>query len=94
MQLTDAFCLFNRARGSELITPDDMVTACELWPKLKLKLTMAKLGSGVNVIQSAEITEEKVGQVMIVSTLLVLLVLISADPALCLPPRSSGSCSR
>ncbi|CAN6464505.1 unnamed protein product [Victoria cruziana] len=31
--LIDAYCLFNRARGTELISPEDMLQACAIWEK-------------------------------------------------------------
>ena len=34
MPLTDVYCLFNRARGTELVSPDDLLAAAELMPKV------------------------------------------------------------
>ena len=51
--LTDAFCLYNRARGTDLISPEDMYRACSLFDELQLNLTMKKFDSGVIVIQSS-----------------------------------------
>jgi hypothetical protein len=31
MTLTDVYCLFNRARGTNLISPDDILTAASLF---------------------------------------------------------------
>lgn len=31
--LIDVYCLFNRARGTELISPEDLLQACALWEK-------------------------------------------------------------
>ncbi|KAG9151815.1 hypothetical protein Leryth_002085 [Lithospermum erythrorhizon] len=33
LNLIDVYCLFNRARGTELISPDDLLQACSLWEK-------------------------------------------------------------
>ncbi|KAM3352182.1 hypothetical protein ACQJBY_023812 [Aegilops geniculata] len=33
MALVDVYCLFNRARGTELISPEDLLQACSLWEK-------------------------------------------------------------
>ncbi|RXI10039.1 hypothetical protein DVH24_028471 [Malus domestica] len=33
MNLIDIYCLFNRARGTELISPEDLLQACSLWEK-------------------------------------------------------------
>lgn len=32
--LVDVYCLFNRARGTELISPEDLLQACAIWEKL------------------------------------------------------------
>lgn len=34
MMLPDVYCLFNRARGSELVSPDDLMQACEAFPQV------------------------------------------------------------
>lgn len=31
--LIDVYCLFNRARGTELISPEDLLQACAIWAK-------------------------------------------------------------
>jgi hypothetical protein len=36
MALTDVYCLFNRARGTELVSPHDLLHACELFEDEKL----------------------------------------------------------
>ncbi|KAM3218838.1 vacuolar protein sorting-associated protein 36-like isoform X1 [Capsicum annuum] len=33
INLIDIYCLFNRARGTELMSPDDLLRACSLWEK-------------------------------------------------------------
>ncbi|CAI0442300.1 unnamed protein product [Linum tenue] len=33
INLIDIYCLFNRARGTELISPEDLLQACSLWEK-------------------------------------------------------------
>ena len=38
MQLTDIYCMYNRARGTALISPDELVNACMLFKKLRLPL--------------------------------------------------------
>lgn len=53
LTLSDAYCCFNRARGMDLISPDDIKNACERLqniPELQLKLVQYK--SGLLVIQS------------------------------------------
>ena len=34
MPLPDAYCLYNRARGTELVSPDDLTAAVKLFPKV------------------------------------------------------------
>jgi hypothetical protein len=34
MQLPDVYCLFNRARGSELVSPDDLLQACQMFQQV------------------------------------------------------------
>lgn len=51
MLLTDAYCLYNRARGTDLISPEDMYSACSLFDKLGLDLTLKQFEpSGVLVV--------------------------------------------
>jgi ESCRT-II complex subunit VPS36 len=35
LMLPDVYCLFNRARGSELVSPDDLLQACEACPQVR-----------------------------------------------------------
>lgn len=51
ISLTDVFCLFNRARGSNFVSPDDLVEACDLLSSLRLGLSKRTFPSGVVVIQ-------------------------------------------
>lgn len=34
MPLPDVYCLFNRARGTELVSPDDLLAAVKLFPTI------------------------------------------------------------
>ena len=60
MALSDVYCLYNRARGTELVSPDDLLNAIKLFPTLGLPLKLRNLPSGMPVIQSAEHSEEAV----------------------------------
>mmetsp|Transcript_13413 Transcript_13413/g.25644 ORF Transcript_13413/g.25644 Transcript_13413/m.25644 type:complete len:588 (-) Transcript_13413:289-2052(-) len=60
MALPDIFCIFNRARGTELVSPDDLQQACRLWPKLGLALRLDKLASGVQVVKSNAFSDDEV----------------------------------
>ncbi|KAK1280976.1 Vacuolar protein sorting-associated protein 36 [Acorus gramineus] len=58
--LIDAYCLFNRARGTELISPEDMLRACSIWEKFDVPVMLRKFDSGVMVIQNKTHSDEEV----------------------------------
>ena len=60
LALPDVFCLFNRARGSELISPEDLLKACQLWRRLGVPLQYRRFESGVQVVQSADRSDDEV----------------------------------
>jgi len=62
MALTDVYCLLNRALGTALISPDDLVTAAEQLEQLNLPMRLRKFDSGVMVIQSVEQNDETVAK--------------------------------
>eukprot|EP00751_Fragilariopsis_kerguelensis_P005767 CAMPEP_0170800832 /NCGR_PEP_ID=MMETSP0733-20121128/28114_1 /TAXON_ID=186038 /ORGANISM="Fragilariopsis kerguelensis, Strain L26-C5" /LENGTH=496 /DNA_ID=CAMNT_0011153307 /DNA_START=146 /DNA_END=1633 /DNA_ORIENTATION=- len=51
MSLTDVYCLFNRARGTNLISPEDLREACNLLDNLHIGLNQRIFPSGVTVLQ-------------------------------------------
>lgn len=53
MTLTDVYCLFNRARGANMISPEDLISALEQMDKLGLGMKIREFenGSGVSVLQ-------------------------------------------
>lgn len=68
MSLTDVFVRVNRARGMELLSPEDLVNACKIMrdfdgvqrkPRLKTRLRTFE-DSGVMVLQLASLDEESV----------------------------------
>ncbi|XP_077984316.1 vacuolar protein-sorting-associated protein 36-like [Glandiceps talaboti] len=59
MALTDVYCRVNRARGMELLSPDDLVEACKLFENLKLPLRLRTFASGVKVIELISHAEEQ-----------------------------------
>uniref|UniRef100_A0AAY4ABH1 Vacuolar protein-sorting-associated protein 36 n=1 Tax=Denticeps clupeoides TaxID=299321 RepID=A0AAY4ABH1_9TELE len=65
MALTEVYCLVNRARGMELLSPEDLVNACKMFESLKLPLRLRVFDSGVMVVQLQSHSEEE----MIVSAL-------------------------
>ncbi len=61
MPLPDVYCLFNRARGAELISPDDLLAAAQLLGGCAGgRLSFRRFASGVLVVQSAAHSDEQV----------------------------------
>lgn len=60
LALVDVYCLFNRARGTELISPEDLLRACTLWGKLDVPVVLRRFDSGVMVIQSKSQSDDEV----------------------------------
>ncbi|XP_004296704.1 PREDICTED: vacuolar protein sorting-associated protein 36-like isoform X1 [Fragaria vesca subsp. vesca] len=60
MNLIDIYCLFNRARGTELISPEDLLQACVLWEKFDVPVMLRKFDSGVMVIQNKSHSDEEI----------------------------------
>ena len=52
MTLIDAYCLYNRARGTDLASPQDVFIAASMFNKLNLKLNLRELKSKVLVFES------------------------------------------
>nr|XP_045370038.1 vacuolar protein-sorting-associated protein 36 isoform X2 [Camelus bactrianus] len=59
MSLTEVYCLVNRARGMELLSPEDLVNACKMLAALKLPLRLRVFDSGVMVIELQSHKEEE-----------------------------------
>jgi len=58
IQLTEVYCRYNRARGTDLVSPDDVRSACEAMAGLGLGLRLHRLGSGTLVLRSDSHDEE------------------------------------
>ncbi|XP_067113861.1 vacuolar protein-sorting-associated protein 36 [Osmerus mordax] len=59
MAMTEVYCLVNRARGMELLSPEDLVNACKMFESLKLPLRLRVFDSGVMVVQLQSHSEEE-----------------------------------
>ena len=57
ISLTYAYCLFNRARGMELVSPDDLFTAASLMQASQHAMQLRRFDSGVLVIQAAALND-------------------------------------
>jgi hypothetical protein len=61
--LTDVYCMYNRGRGTELISPDDVLEAAKLLVPLKLGMRLRTMAPhGVVVIQLDSFSDEEVGR--------------------------------
>lgn len=61
MALPDVFCLFNRARGTELVSPDDLLAAVRLFPSISAPLHVRSFPSGLVVVESNSHSDAEVG---------------------------------
>ncbi|MFT7818506.1 vacuolar protein-sorting-associated protein 36 [Arapaima gigas] len=59
MALTEVYCLVNRARGMELLSPEDLLNACKMFESLNLPLRLRVFDSGVMVVQLQSHSEEE-----------------------------------
>jgi ESCRT-II complex subunit VPS36 len=55
LTLYDVYCMYNRSRGTDLISPGDLKSACELMHQLRLPILLKQLESGVVVLQSSNV---------------------------------------
>lgn len=62
MTLPDVYCLFNRARGTNLISPEDLLQATDLMKELKLGISKRSFASGVVVIQDDAFDDDLMGK--------------------------------
>jgi len=61
LALPDVFCLFNRARGAELVSPEDVLVACQLFKSLGIKnVQFRRFDSGVLVAHAADRSDDEV----------------------------------
>ncbi|XP_038674748.1 vacuolar protein-sorting-associated protein 36 [Scyliorhinus canicula] len=59
MALTEVYCLTNRARGMELLSPEDLVNACKMFEALNLPMRLRIFDSGVMVVQLQSHNEDE-----------------------------------
>jgi ESCRT-II complex subunit VPS36 len=62
MSLTDVYCLFNRARGTNLISPEDFLRCIDLMKELNLGVSKRSFPSGVMVIQDDAFDDVAMGK--------------------------------
>lgn len=60
LTLSDVYCCFNRARGMDLVSPDDILNACKQLEQLpEPKLRLFKYKSGLLVVQNQSCDNEE-----------------------------------
>ncbi|PJF18570.1 hypothetical protein PSACC_01609 [Paramicrosporidium saccamoebae] len=57
LPLADVYCLYNRARGTNLVSPEDLFRAASLMSDLSMPVELCKLPSGLLVVQSRDQTD-------------------------------------
>lgn len=62
MTLPDVFSIFNRARGTELVSPADLLTTARLLGPTRLGMSLRRFASGVLVIQADTHSDKAVGE--------------------------------
>ncbi|RIA97448.1 EAP30/Vps36 family-domain-containing protein [Glomus cerebriforme] len=62
MSLTDIYCIFNRARGVALISPNDLYKACSLFERLNLPFRLRKYESGLLVVHLLAHSDDQIAQ--------------------------------
>lgn len=60
MALTDVYCRVNRARGLELLSPEDFLRGCNMLHKFNLPVVLRQFDSGVKVLQLVSHSDEVV----------------------------------
>ncbi|CAM0137254.1 Vacuolar protein-sorting-associated protein 36 [Umbelopsis sp. WA50703] len=60
--LADVYCLFNRARGVALISPEDLYKASCQFSTLNMPIRLKRYESGLLVIQSLNLSDDRVAQ--------------------------------
>ena len=58
--LTEVYCAINRARGFDLISPDDLLNACSTLEKQNLGMKLTKYASGLLVLQCNDFDQNHV----------------------------------
>lgn len=58
LPLTDLYCMYNRARGVSLISPDDLVKACRLFQSMNLTYRLRVFDSGLMAVHSHKFDDD------------------------------------
>jgi hypothetical protein len=60
--LIDLYCIFNRARGTALVSPTDLLGACKRLAPLRLRCRLIELNDGVLAVASDQYDEESIAK--------------------------------
>ncbi|KAG9393877.1 hypothetical protein J8273_4741 [Carpediemonas membranifera] len=55
LQVVDAYAMYNRARGTALVSSDDFMAVLRLFPELGIPIETVRLSSGVSVVQDSAV---------------------------------------
>lgn len=71
MTLTDVYCRVNRARGLELLSPEDLLHASRQLAPLDLPIVLRVFDSGVMILQIRSYDDDSIADIIadLVSTL-------------------------
>lgn len=58
--LTDLYCIYNRARGTDLVSPDDLLEGVKCMQTLSLGIKLRKFDSGVMVAQDISLDDSEI----------------------------------
>jgi len=47
LAIVDIYCMYNRARGTDMISPEDLMIACQKMHQMSDKVTLKSFPSGV-----------------------------------------------
>ena len=50
LALVDVYCMYNRARGTDLISPEDLIIACEKLNMISDKIILRTFASGLKAL--------------------------------------------
>jgi len=63
LTLTDVYCLFNRARGSHLLSPEDLLEAVHRLERLRIGISLYTFpDSGLKVLRDESVTDEALAE--------------------------------
>lgn len=65
MTLTDVYCLYTRARGTQLVSPDDLINACRLFEELSLSFRLKTFPNGIIIVEQVTQTDASIADTLL-----------------------------